>query len=328
MFASGQHHEGGDFFEVTDLDDLVSTFSDIDFTPAVSIGHYSYKEEAEGYMLTLKRVGNVLFSDIGIIDKDALDKVESKKLNRISLEIDKNVRRQDKVYPYAITGLALLGTSIPAVSGIRTISKFASKESSKIYEYNSEQKKETKKVTTVNHQAKNDIKKTAREIELEEQVLELKAKDREHIDVSKNYEASVGRIKHLEDEARAVKADKLADGCIIPSCKEYVKSLYQALSTGSNTAMKFSIGDEQDLNAEQVLSSLVAQMNKIAPVNFSAKSQHSDIDKQNNSGSKMSAGDELHKKTTELMASSKVDYSTAMSNVLDSDDDLKTRYSK
>jgi len=123
VFGIGEFN--GDRYEPRDLDDMVSAFGDLDYRPAVKIGHVADKAGAPawGYVANLRRVGEKLVADLTDIPAQLYSAIKEKRFSRVSAEIYFNLKRAGRVFRRALKAVALLGAEVPAVPGLRPLNE-------------------------------------------------------------------------------------------------------------------------------------------------------------------------------------------------------------
>lgn len=121
IFKPGKHN--GDVYTTQDLDDLAAAAKELDYTPALKQGHV--KDEtgltALGWVQNVRREGDKLVADFVDLPDAVYDAIRERKFDRVSSEIFWNFKRADKTYRRALKAVALLGTEIPAVAGLRPL---------------------------------------------------------------------------------------------------------------------------------------------------------------------------------------------------------------
>ena len=134
-------------------------------------------------------------------------------------------------------------------------------------------------------------------------------------------------LLELDNRATKIKA-KVAE-LKIPALREHVSVFYD-LAMQSEKTVKFALkdGKTEELTGEAVVDKMVADLNQAAAKLFVEQST-TDGD-QKNSGSYDNVGDEVDAKVVEYCQKNSKDYTKdyreALSAVLSSDADLKTRY--
>ena len=122
IFATGKHN--GETYDTDDLDEMIRAFNEMDFQPPLKLGHDdSPGVPAVGYISRLWRNGNKLLADFVDINERVFALIKEKAFNRVSAEIYFNFERAGKKYRRALKALALLGATIPAVSGLKPLSE-------------------------------------------------------------------------------------------------------------------------------------------------------------------------------------------------------------
>lgn len=123
IFAVGKHN--GDEYVSADLDDMVSAFADLDFRPAVKIGHTADKPGAPayGWITNLRRAGDKLIADFESMHDTVISAIREKSYNAVSSEIYFNLKRGGKTFRRALKAVALLGAEVPAVAGLVPLHK-------------------------------------------------------------------------------------------------------------------------------------------------------------------------------------------------------------
>lgn len=123
IFATGTHN--GDVYTEQDLDDMVSAFKELDFKPALKIGHTKDKVggPAYGYIENLRKLGTKLLADFSSMHDSVVEAIRKKSYNRVSSEIYFNFKRGEKVFRRALKAVALLGAEVPAVANLVPLHK-------------------------------------------------------------------------------------------------------------------------------------------------------------------------------------------------------------
>lgn len=122
IFRTGVHNS--DRYTLQDLDDMVQAFRELDFRPAVKLGHDdSQGAPAYGWVTNVRRAGDKLLAEFRHVDEDVYDKITRQQLDRVSPEIFFNLNRNGKKYPRALKAVALLGAQVPAVAGLKPLHK-------------------------------------------------------------------------------------------------------------------------------------------------------------------------------------------------------------
>lgn len=123
IFAPGTHN--GDPYTEQDIDDLVSAFGELDFRPAIKIGHAKDVPGAPayGWVTNLRKVGGKLVADFESMHDSVITALKDKRYDRVSSEIYFGLKRGGKTFRRALKAVALLGADVPAVAGLTPLHK-------------------------------------------------------------------------------------------------------------------------------------------------------------------------------------------------------------
>jgi hypothetical protein len=123
IFASGVHNS--DVYTERDLDDMVAAFRELDFKPALKLGHSADKpgDPAFGWVENIKRAGSKLLADFVGLHESVYKAIKERAYDRCSAEIYHGLKRGGKVFRRALKAVALLGAEVPAVAGLTPLHK-------------------------------------------------------------------------------------------------------------------------------------------------------------------------------------------------------------
>jgi TolA-binding protein len=125
VFRAGEWK--GRKYTAEDLDKMVETWREVSstwFRPAVKLGHKQDSDlPAVGYLDNVRRVGDKIVADIVDLAPEVYDAIAARRFSRVSVEIAPSVKREGKTYQNVIWSLALLGASVPEVSGLKPLSE-------------------------------------------------------------------------------------------------------------------------------------------------------------------------------------------------------------
>ena len=123
IFATGTHN--GDKYSEADLDKMVAAFGELDFRPAIKIGHTKDNPGAPayGWVQNLRRAGSKLIADFTDMHDSVVDAVRKKLYDNVSAEIYFNLKRGGKQFDRALKAVALLGAEVPAVAELTPLHK-------------------------------------------------------------------------------------------------------------------------------------------------------------------------------------------------------------
>ena len=123
IFAAGIHN--GDTYTEQDLDEMVTAFGQLDYRPAIKIGHSKDTPGAPsyGWVTNLRRAGNKLLADFADMHDSVVDAVRKRAYDRVSSEVYFNLKRGGKQFGKALKAVALLGAEVPAVANLIPLHK-------------------------------------------------------------------------------------------------------------------------------------------------------------------------------------------------------------
>lgn len=123
IFAPGTHN--GDKYTEADIDEMIAAAKELDFRPALKVGHT--KDEpgapAYGWITNLRKAGGKLVADFESMHDTVVAALRDKRYDRVSSEIYFNLKRAGKTFKRALKAVALLGADVPAVAGLKPIHK-------------------------------------------------------------------------------------------------------------------------------------------------------------------------------------------------------------
>ena len=123
IFATGTHN--GDKYTESDLDKMVAAAAELDYRPAIKIGHTKDKPGAPayGWVQNLRRAGSKLIADFTDMHDSVVDAIRKKAYDNVSAEIYFNLKRGGKSFDRALKAVALLGAEVPAVAELIPLHK-------------------------------------------------------------------------------------------------------------------------------------------------------------------------------------------------------------
>ena len=123
IFSTGTHN--GDTYTEADLDGMVKAHAELDYRPAIKIGHTKDTPGAPayGWVQNLRRVGQKLVADFTDMHDSVVEALRKKSYDRVSSEVYFNLKRGGKTFGRALKAVALLGAEVPAVAGLTPLHK-------------------------------------------------------------------------------------------------------------------------------------------------------------------------------------------------------------
>lgn len=128
IFAAGKWN--GDEYTENDLDVIEASFAETKdlLKPYLKLGHGDAQKllaedelPAAGFISRVYRQGKKLLADFTHMPSKIAELVKMRAYNRVSSELFVNFKTGEKVYPYALKAVALLGGATPAVHTLKDI---------------------------------------------------------------------------------------------------------------------------------------------------------------------------------------------------------------
>lgn len=135
VFAVGTWN--GMRFTSDDLDKIVASFEALNaggyLDAPLKFGHNDEQPMTDGtpalgWVEKLYRQGDKLLARFADVPKLVYDAVKAKRYRKVSIELDFDVRHKGALYPYVLTGVALLGADLPAVNTLKDLTAYMSRD--------------------------------------------------------------------------------------------------------------------------------------------------------------------------------------------------------
>lgn len=278
----------GDEYTAEDLDAMVSAFDENNETlkPYLKLGHDKDQKlvqsdgyPAAGWITKLKRVGEKLVADFSNVPTKIFDLINKGAYRKVSSEIYWNIEINGKKYDKFLSGVALLGSDMPAVGNLNDIialyslKKYSDNESTvKSYDYQQGSPDMEKEIEELKKQLSEKI------AEIEDMKKKMNAKDEEPEEIKnlkKEFAQAKDELEKIKAEKEAVELDAyiatLKD--VTPAMKPYVK----ALLGKENEKKSYSVG-EKELSKNQILEEIL-KLHSAADVNLDESSSEGESGK-------------------------------------------------
>ena len=135
IFAVGKWN--GMEFSLADLQGIVDAFNKLGENHKVPLkfGHNNEQpmtdgQPAIGWVKGLSIEGNKLIADVTDIPQIVMSAMDQKLYRNVSVELDIDVTHKDSHYPLVLSGVALLGADIPAVSTLKDLTHYLDRNAS------------------------------------------------------------------------------------------------------------------------------------------------------------------------------------------------------
>lgn len=333
IFSTGVWN--GDEYTEKDLDDMISAFNNTStrIRPALKLGHNNDQAliqkdglPAAGFIGKLYRKGQKLIADFVDIPKKVFDLIQNKAYTRVSSEIYWDIDiGNGEVYSKLLSGVALLGSDIPAVSSLSEILSLYGLNYESIKSYAKIENEVTIKQYSIEIQKENLDDKEIIMSEKQEPVVEEKNYELEN--KVKNYENEIAALKKKDEERESElkeyksKAEELESRNKEVELERYLDSLegdnlstagmrpyIKALLGVEKKEYSFKKGEEEVKieNRNEVLKEILKMHSANSKVNFDNNSLEGDKDKKNT----------LEAEIAKYSAENKVSYAQAYKAVM------------
>ena len=323
IFASGTHN--GIKIKDEDLDDIVAAAKEMDFRPAIKMGHTDGEADpAYGYVENIRRVANKIIADFVDLPQEVYDLIQAKRYERVSAEILVGFNRVGKTFKKVLGAVALLGSKIPGVAGLKRLHQFGTSEyEGKIY------------TTDRSEYVMNEEEAKALKAQVEALAAQNATLQQNYAAISADAEATKKRLadtsadleterkKHIERDI-----DSKVNAVTIPAFRGCVKALYQAVMLGET---KLTFDAHTQVDPAKAVDALVDQLNKSAKLIFGEKAgSNTDFSATGSTAdADTDPGAEVQKRVEKYRSEHpSVGYNEALRNVLNLDPALKAAYTK
>lgn len=330
IFSCGKWN--GDEYTIEDLQEMVKAFEENKngARPYIKLGHDSKQKllqedglPAAGWIDKIYIQGNKLIADVVDIPSKIYALIKARAYRKVSSEIFWNIKIGEKTYKRMLSAVALLGSDTPGVMNLNDI--LAMYNLKETYEKIGQGETLDLKCFDLDIETKKEFNDmpTEKELELEKQLAEQKAKaeileqekkdfslklekEKEELETLKKFkaeaEAEKAKLQAEKEEAEKeafftkLQADKLAS----PAMKEHVMELL------GPDKKEYTAGK---LNKQETIAEMLKLFSAAKEVNFANNSSVGD------KGSKDYAAD-MDKKAKAYMDEHKCSYSQAMKAIM------------
>ncbi len=315
IFAAGTWN--GDAYTEKDIEGIVHAFQMLksEFLPRVKLGDHRQKFDiALGIVDNVWKSGKKLMGNISEMPRVVYDAVRNGLFKGVSSEllIDYSDDKGRK-FPFALDGIAILGSNLPAVSNLADLTKYMSFE---------KQERSFKFIRTYSYEDKNKERRSNM-VDIDQKELD---KLKEDAQKAKTFEADLSKMK-IENEERETETQRKSFTTKIEAfktfCNEKVK---EKILTPANRDMFFkeleakTFSDESSIKEIDTLQKFVENQTKVFDTTPKGKMKDTQAPSD--------VAEEVHGMVVEYTAEHpKVGYEKAMSIVLMKDKELAKRYS-
>lgn len=317
----------GDTYTAKDLDAMVDAFDKIGFRPPLKLGHNEESDApAFGWVRSIRRAGEKLVADFMDLPKTIYDAIKQHRFDTVSIEAYWNLTRNKQKFPLVLKAVALLGSTIPAVSGLKPLRDSFSNLMADVHVYQlTNEDLAMGKKTDDNHEA--EVKKLADHIaDLTKQLAAAAGDDTELKKLQAELKTRDDRIAAIETSRKSERKTALLKTLRVPAYREFVAPLLD-LAMESTKVVKFGEkGKEVDTSMESVVNKLIGKLNADTEHLFTEITRDSGFHRDDGPRDE-NAGAEVDKRAKKYMSENKEkDYMVAVRAVCDADADLKKAY--
>ena len=309
IFSEGTWN--GDKYTAKDLSAMVENFDETGFQPPLKLGHNEEQSElkdgapALGYVNKIYIEGSKLLADFVNLPKKVYEAIKRGNYKRVSSEIYWNYKSDGKSLDRVLKAVALLGSEIPAVTNLESISGLYNKKA----EYKFYLEKENEDMDTP-----VDMKEFK---DLQEQIAKLKEEKAET-----EKELNERKSQQRAEKISAFVSHQKEVGRVLPA---FEKQLIALLETTNDNKVYSYTADEKTIELSQfeLVESIIESLPKLVEFAEISESGEFVVDRLPYTN----AGDEVDRRAKLYIKHGKASkYSDALDLVLKDDETLKAEY--
>lgn len=284
IFAVGNWN--GDDYTESDLDEMVRAFNENQSTlkPYLKLGHDGDQKllqndglPSAGWITKLKRVGEKLVADFSQVPKTIYELIKNGAYKKVSSEIYWDIKVNGQNYKRFLSGVALLGSDMPAVSNLSDILGLYTLENVRKYTENVEEAI----LKTYDYPSKGNNKMEKELQELKDQLAVKEAELNKYTADTKNKDKEIDALKadikqfsqKLDDETNKriqTEQERFVDGLkeVTPAMRPY------ALALIGEEKKSYSIKDKE--YSKQEMLKEILKLYSASLVNLEENSEEGD----------------------------------------------------
>jgi hypothetical protein len=313
IFSTGTWN--GDKYSNKDLDAMVDNFDETGFQPPLKLGHNEEQPEmldgapALGYVDKIYTEGSKLLANFVNLPKKVYEAIKRGNYKRVSSEIYWNYKSNGKSLDRVLKAVALLGSEIPAVTNLESISGLYNKNAD--FKFYLEKEKEIMETVITNEVSVKEFKALQNEIA---KLKEEKAKTEEELNARKSQQRAE-KISTFVSHQKEV-------GRILPSFETQLRALLE--TTNDNKVYSYTIDEKTiELSQFELVESIIESLPKLVEFAEISESGEFIVDRLPYDN----AGDEVDRRAKLYIKHGKASkYSEALDLVLKDDETLKAEY--
>ena len=313
IFSTGTWN--GDKYETKDLNAMVNNFDETGFQPPLKLGHNEEQPEmldgapALGYVDKIYVEGSKLLANFVSLPKKVYEAIKRGNYKRVSSEIYWNYKSNGLTLDRVLKAVALLGSEIPAVTNLESISGLYNKDAE--FKYYLEKEQEIMETIITNEVSVKEFKALQEEIA---KLKEEKAITEEELNARKSQQRAE-KISTFVSHQKEV-------GRILPSFETQLRALLE--TTNDNKVYSYTLDEKTiELSQFELVESIIESLPKLVEFAEISESGEFIVDRLPYTN----AGDEVDRRAKLYMKHGKASqYSEALRLVLTDDETLKSEY--
>ena len=313
IFSTGTWN--GDKYSTKDLNAMVDNFDETGFQPPLKLGHNEEQPEmldgapALGYVDKIYTEGSKLLANFVNLPKKVYEAIKRGNYKRVSSEIYWNYKSNGKSLDRVLKAVALLGSEIPAVTNLESISGLYKKNAD--FKFYLEKEKEIMETVITNEVSVKEFKALQEEIA---KLKEEKAITEEELNVRKSQQRAE-KISTFVSHQKEV-------GRILPSFETQLRALLE--TTNDNKVYSYTLDEKTiELSQFELVESIIESLPKLVEFAEISESGEFVVDRLPYTN----AGDEVDRRAKLYIKHGKASkYSEALDLVLKDDETLKSEY--
>ena len=310
IFSTGTWN--GDKYSNKDLDAMVNNFDETGFQPPLKLGHNEEQPEmldgapALGYVDKIYTEGSKLLANFVNLPKKVYEAIKRGNYKRVSSEIYWNYKSNGKSLDRVLKAVALLGSEIPAVTNLESISGLYNKDAE--FKFYLEKENEVMDDNTVSVKDFNDLQAELVKLKEEKAITDKELDDRKSQQRAEKISAFISHQKEV--------------GRVLPAFEKQLQALLE--TTNDNKVYSYTV-DEKTIEMSQfdLVESIVESLPKLIEFAEISESGEFVVDRLPYTN----AGDEVDRRAKLYIKHGKASkYSEALDLVLKDDETLKSEY--
>lgn len=317
VFAVGTWN--GEKVTEKDLDDIVTAFGQVGYTPPLKLGHTTDPgAPAVGWIKNLRREGAKLVADFEDIPGKVFEALRQKMYNAVSAEVFYNLDRGGKTFRRALKAVALLGAVVPGVSNLKPLSEVFANITGE------------EKAFTYQPNEENNVEKDEEIKKLKEQIAALEGSTKNFAQTQAQLVEAQKQLTELQKTAREERIKGKVASLRVPAFRPFAQALLEAVA-GMTEVKEFSTDGgktKKSLTPEQVVDEMIGAINTHSEKLFKELAVEKHDRPAGAADDYTDPSAEVDRRTRDYCEKNKVDYTVGYKQVLRDDPELAKRYNQ